>query len=521
MDLSKQQELIEHKAKLQGSFLYFCQYFYKALSNRDFILSNPVGRESHFITVSRELTKCKNLDIQRLIINIPPGHGKSTLLCMWIAWTMSMHPDSRYMYVSYSAKVAKKQTEMIREIMSLNEYKEIFGIKIRNDSKAKEAFKTNFGGAVMAFGSDGSITGFDAGLPGLNRFTGALVIDDAHKPDEVVSKIMRENVIENFKRTCGERIRDSDNVPIIFLGQRLNQEDLPGWLIQGGDGYQWNLVILKSLDQHDNALYPEVFSKESLIIKRKHNPYVFAGQHQQDPVPEGGGLYEKECFVILDYAPTDYLVTFITGDTAETENDWNCPTVFSFWGLYVIPGTDGQLGLHWIHCIQEWVEPRDLKPLFDGFLLTCRRHPKPPSRAGIEKKSTGTYLLSLLKDTRGIEIMDINRDKKSKTQRCIDSQTFAYQKLISFTKDDPHVDMCIEHMTNITANSSHARSDIADTYTDACKMAFIDKSLHYVDKNETKNKIAEVINQDFAYNRGLINQSHMYNQTMQYSHLRR
>ena len=45
-----------------------------------------------------------------------------------------------------------------------------------------------------------SITGFDAGLPGLDRFSGAIIYDDAHKPDEATSDVMREAVIENYKK---------------------------------------------------------------------------------------------------------------------------------------------------------------------------------------------------------------------------------------------------------------------------------------------------------------------------------
>ena len=87
-------------AKLQGSFLLFTQTLYPILTGRPFLLSNPSGRESHFITVAREMVKCARLETLRLVINIPPGHGKSTLLAFWVAWTMSMNPDSRFLYIS-------------------------------------------------------------------------------------------------------------------------------------------------------------------------------------------------------------------------------------------------------------------------------------------------------------------------------------------------------------------------------------------------------------------------------------
>lgn len=45
--------LIEQRAKLTGSLLLFTQTFFPLLTGRDFIISNPDGRESHFITICR------------------------------------------------------------------------------------------------------------------------------------------------------------------------------------------------------------------------------------------------------------------------------------------------------------------------------------------------------------------------------------------------------------------------------------------------------------------------------------
>jgi len=412
------------------------------------------------------------------------------------------------MYISYSVKIATKQTEVIKRIMSLREYKELFNIHILSDSKAKACFKTNFNGGIMAFGAAGSITGFDAGLPGLDRFCGALIIDDAHKPDEVHSDTIREKVLQNFRETSKGRIRGY-RVPIIFLGQRLHESDLPGWLLDGGDGYHWETVILKSLDEHDNALYPEAYPKETLIIERDISPYVFASQHQQDPIPAGGALFKPDYFIMLSEEPK-FVLTFITADTAETDKAWNDATVFSFWGLYKLPGFDDQYALHWIDCIEERVEPKDLKDLFVGFWAHCMRHKSPPRMACIEKKSTGVTLLSLLSEVRGISVRDIERDNTSKTQRFLETQPFVYKKLISFTEDAKHADMCIKHMSKITANNSHRHDDIADTLSDACKIALIDKTLHFAGSDEQK-KVAQSSMQEFMYQQNVIKQSHMYN----------
>jgi len=492
-------------SELKGSLLRFTQFFYPLLTGRDFIVSNPPGRESHHITVCRALTQAARLEIpdQRLMINISPGSGKSTLLSAWIAWTMASFPDSRFLYISYSKVLAAKHTETIKRILQLPHYDYLFGVKIRHDSKAREYFQTTAGGAVAAFGSGGAITGQDAGLPGLDRFTGAVIIDDAHKPDEVHSDTIRQSVIDNYRETIQQRARGI-NVPYIFIGQRLHEDDLAAYLIAGKDGYKWHKIIIKSIDATGNAMYPEAQPLAMLLNKQEHDPYVFASQYQQDPIPSGGALFKPEWFQIHDFEPK-IITTFITGDTAETDKAYNDATVFSFWGLYEIEvfGTKtGEYGLHWIDCLEIRIEPKDLKETFIDFLMECMRHKVPPLIAAIEKKSTGTTLLSILRDIQGIQIRDIPRTRSSgsKTQRFLECQPYIAAKKISFTKDAHHIQRCISHCMKITANDTHKSDDIMDTLCDGIKIALIDKTLLFNIKQNDNIKIAKFLTGDLHSN---------------------
>ena len=472
---------------LQSSFFLFVRTFYPILTGRDFIISQPHGRESHIITVSRELVKCANLETLKLVINIPPGHGKSTLLAFWTAWCLAKNPDSRFLYISYSQTLAASHTDTIRRILMMREFKELFGVELRADSKAKDYFQTTAGGAVGAFGSAGAITGRDAGLPGLNRFSGALILDDPHKPDEVYSDTIREKVIQNYRDTIQQRARGI-NVPFIMIGQRLHEADLAAYLLAGEDGHEWRRVILKSIDEAGNALYPEAFPLKMLRIRQDKDVYVFASQHQQDPQPAGGSLFKQDWFVKMDIEP-DVIITFITADTAETDKSYNDATVFSFWGLYEIETMGrktGEYALHWLDCQELRIEPKDLREAFMDFYGDCMRYKIPPKIAFIEKKSTGVTLTSVLSDLRGLQVRGIerNRSSGSKTQRFLTAQPYVAAKQVSFASNARHVDMCINHMSKITANDSHRHDDIADTLCDAVKIALIDKSIQ---RNITQN----------------------------------
>ncbi len=235
------------------------------------------------------------------------------------------------------------------------------------------------------------------------------------------------------------------------------------------------------------------------MIKQERDPYVFASQFQQNPIPAGGGLFKPEWFVTLPREP-EIIFTFITCDTAETSKSWNDATSFCFWGLYEIENfgrKTGELGLHWLDCVEIRVEPKDLRDQFIVFYSDCCRHKVPPLMAAIEKKSTGVTLISVLKEIRGLTIREIERTRASgsKTQRFLEIQPYIASKYVSFTENSPHMDMCVKHMSSITANESHRHDDIADCACDAIRLALIDKTVYSIDKKDnTRSAILSGLN---------------------------
>ena len=414
---------------------------------------------------------------------------------------MSEFPDSQYLYVSYGHDLASKHTEFIRRIIQCPDYQELFGVSIRSDMKAKDHFVTNHGGSVKAFGSSGPITGCDAGLPNQDRFTGAIIMDDLLKPDDAHSSTIREGVTNNYRETILQRPR-APNVPMIYIGQRLHEDDICSHMLSGNDERVWKPVILQALDGAGNALYPEVNPLDQLLEKKLKNPYVFSSQYQQEPIPSGGALFKERDFAILDEEP-EFVCTFLTCDTAETSKTYNDASVFSFWGLYKIADygqSQEEYALHWIDCWEMRVEPKELEPNFKSFWSECMLHKTKPRIAAIEKKSTGVTLCSILSDMRGLEVREVKRTKASgsKTARYLEMQPIIASKLISFTRNSKHFDMCIKHMLKITANDSHRHDDICDTVYDAIKIALVDKTLWMRDAStETQRKASRLNSMEF------------------------
>lgn len=497
-----QQRIISHDSEIRRQLLsslwIFHRFMFEKRTGREFMLSRPDGNESHFITVCRELENAFYLRSTRLVINLPPGWAKSELCKSFIAWCFAHYPDCKFLYISHSFELATLHTASIKQTMSMPIYKRLFGIDIRRDSSAKDFFMTNQGGAVVAFGSGGGITGHDAGLPGLDRFSGAIVIDDIHKPEEIHSDTIRDRIKRNYFETIERRCR-APNVPIMLIGQRLHEDDLIAHLLAGADGQEWRQVIIKALDDAGNARYPEVNPKKQLLLMKEKQPYVFASQYQQDPMPAGGGLFQESWFPLLDETPK-ILATFITADSAETEKEYNDATVFSFWGMYQLTYNsepiDDMYGLHWLDCVELRVEPKDLEAEFMSFWTGCMRYPIKPKFAAIEKKSTGVTLSSVLSAVQGLRIIPIERagNKSNKTVRFIDMQQYIANKQVSLPANGKHTNMCITHMKKITANNVHRFDDIADTCYDAVKMALIDKIIIAKEMNNTNyNHVASQV----------------------------
>jgi predicted phage terminase large subunit-like protein len=472
MEDTKNIPVMEERYILGGSLLEFTKTFYYLRTGRRFRLSDPIGRQSHFESIAQSLSDVVDGKISRLIINVPPRYGKTEMLIHFLAWAHAIYPDSNSLYVSYNLDLAMKQTGTIKHLMTMRQYQSLFNIYLSDDVRSKANFETTRGGSVYAAGAGGTITGRGAGVRGvLNRFSGAIIIDDIHKPDEVLSDSIRNGVIEWYYNTMVSRVNNAQT-PIIFIGQRVHENDLAGHLIESGG---WHVLSLPALDVHNHALHPELHTVEMLKEIERKNPYVFSAQYQQNPQPAGGGIFKPEWFYIMDEEP-EILATFITADTAETSKTYNDASVFSFWGLYKVPNTE-EYALHWIDCEELRVEPKDLEQAFIDFYNKCCRHKVKPRMAAIEKKSTGVTLISTLDKLRGLQIKSIDRNSTSgsKTQRFLEMQPYIAGKLVSFSKDARHSESVIEHMRKITANNSHRFDDICDTCQIAIEVGLIDK----------------------------------------------
>jgi predicted phage terminase large subunit-like protein len=292
-------------------------------------------RNWHHEVICRALMRVYHGHTKRLIINIPPRYSKTELAVVnFISWCLGKAPDCEFIHTSYSGGLAVNNAANAKQLVIDPHYRAIFPeLQIRTDSKAKGDWRTTAGGVVYAQGAGGTITGFGAGKL-RTGFGGAIIIDDPHKPDEVASPTMREGVIEWFKNTLESRVNDPGNTPIILIMQRLHERDLAGWLLDGGNGEEWEHVSIPAIAEEDEEfrkagepLWAAMHPIEALRRMEKVKPFEFAGQYQQRPVPRGGAMFQRSWFEIVDEPPANltYVRDWDLAGTVEkpgTDPDW-------------------------------------------------------------------------------------------------------------------------------------------------------------------------------------------------------
>lgn len=303
------------QVEAQEDLYFFSKYMFKERRKYKWM------HNWHHRVVCDALMKVFRGETKRLIINIPPRYSKTELAVInFMAWCFGKAPDSEFIHVSYSATLAANNAFQTRNLVQEEAYLKVFpNLTLRDDSKAKDDWRTSEGGVCYSQGTGGTITGFGAGKL-RDTFGGAIIIDDPHKASEARSDTIRKSVIEWFQNTLESRTNSPDT-PIILIMQRLHEEDLAGWLLDGGNGEVWEHLELSAIQPDGSALWPEKHTIQELNRMELAAPYVFSGQYRQRPSPPAGGFFKPDNIEIVDALPSEILKEVRAWDLASSENE--------------------------------------------------------------------------------------------------------------------------------------------------------------------------------------------------------
>ena len=285
-----QRELL--KRKLEGSLKEYVAWYFQVMHGDKFIFS------WHHDVIIEHLVDIYEGRRRNLIINIAPRYSKTEIVVKaFISWCFAVAPKCKFIHLSYSDDLALDNSSQIKEIVTSQEYQDIWPIELKTDSKSKKKWYTTDGGGVYATSTGGQITGFGAG--GMSdSFEGAIVIDDPIKPTDAHSETIRGKINDRFNNTIKSRLNNPKKTPIIVIMQRVHEDDMTGFLLGGGSEFEFDHLCLPSLNEDgpsehdprdvDEALWPEKHTTEMLKNMEDKAPVVFAGQYQQRPAPQEG-----------------------------------------------------------------------------------------------------------------------------------------------------------------------------------------------------------------------------------------
>jgi predicted phage terminase large subunit-like protein len=389
--LTNEQKVL--KVMCENDLLFYSRYIYKENTRRNFIVA------PHFRLISEALMKVINGQTKRLIINIPPRYGKTELAVKnFIGYGLAINPQSKFIHLSYSDDLALDNSSQAKEYIESEAYQNLWAMKLKKDAQGKKKWFNEDGGGCYATASGGAITGFGAGVADSKVFAGAIIIDDPLKPDDAFSEVKRKAVNERYNNTIRSRVNDR-NTPIIVIMQRLHEDDLSGFLLNGGSGETWEHLCLPALNETNEPLWNDKHTFEELEQIRQANRYTFSGQYMQTPSPDEGGEWKKDWFEIKDKAeiPLNSLKWELYIDGAYTNNTKNDPTGYQIgakWnGNYVI-----------LSSVDKYLE---LPELLKDIPVYIEASGVRISLVLIEPKASGKSLKQMISDTTRLPVAEI------------------------------------------------------------------------------------------------------------------
>ncbi|HBR7006763.1 TPA: DNA-packaging protein [Klebsiella pneumoniae] len=248
-----EQKAFARKVECEEDGLYYARYFFKQRTGGKMIVA------PHHKVIQKTLDRVIDGEIQRLIINVPPGYTKTELAAInMMGRGLALNCRARFMHLSYSHNLALLNSSTARAMIKSQAYQSMWPMALRDDADSKAMWWTEHGGGVYASSAAGQVTGFRAGHmePG---WQGALIIDDPVKPDDAYSEIVRDGVNNRFNETIKSRLA-IETTPMIVIMQRIHYHDLSGYLLRGGSGEKWhhlNLPVIIDNSQPYAAQYPE------------------------------------------------------------------------------------------------------------------------------------------------------------------------------------------------------------------------------------------------------------------------
>ena len=355
----------------------------------------------HLDAIAEHLEAVTWGQINRLLINVPPGMSKS-MMCsvLWQAWEWGPcgMPGKRFLSTSFAQEAVKRDTRKTRNLIRSEWYQSLWP-EVRLVRAGEMSFENSQTGfrEGSAFGSLTSKRG------------DRLCIDDPHSVLQAESDADRAATTMKFREGALDRINDQEASAIAIIMQRLHALDISGVILEQRMPYV-HLMLPMEFDPkrvcrtkigfkdprtiEGELLDPARFPPKTIAqMKHDRTAYAWAGQFDQSPSPREGGMFKRHWFegkVIAQSPPGT--IWWRAWDLAATKNETAARTA----GVKMGRAPDGKIIV--AHTITEQEEGAAVSRIIkataemDGKAVSISL-PQDPGQAGKVQKSQYGLLL--------------------------------------------------------------------------------------------------------------------------------
>lgn len=242
-------------------------------------------------------------DIPRLMVFMPPQHGKSELTSRRLpAFMLGLSPKLKIAGCSYSADLARSFNRDVQRIIDNEVYQELFPGTTLSKSNVKNSARGNYlrnadmfevvghSGFYKSVGVGGSLTGTPVDI--------GLIDDPVKDRAEANSPTYRKKVWEWYEDVFLTRLHNGSQQLLTMT--RWHKDDLAGKILNA-EKDKWEVINLEGVKRKvfhpkdprkvGEALWGERHSLEKLLGVEKRSERTFNALYQGDPKASGSNLF--------------------------------------------------------------------------------------------------------------------------------------------------------------------------------------------------------------------------------------
>lgn len=338
------------------SYATFIQEFWGVIEP-----GTPLAWNWHIQAIADHLQAVTENRISRLMIAIPPGHGKSIFTSvLWQPWQWLHNPSLRELYGSYDESLTYRDSLRARDVIKSPKYQQMFSPDwfIRHDQDSKGFFINSRHGSRRTY------------YVGSRKITGwrgdHVVIDDPLSAKSRYDRLIKSEVIDTYDRVLSTRVNNPNFSAFVVIMQRLASDDLIGHILEKYEDEYEYLMLPAEFDpdrrcvtsifkdkrtEAGELLFPQMYPKDRLEALKVQLGQVDAdAQLQHLPHPEGGARFNTSKFQYwrwigsmmielmhrsgaVEHYRVDLMPKFITVDVACSEKRGSDYTVIGLWAI--------------------------------------------------------------------------------------------------------------------------------------------------------------------------------------------